>query len=262
MEFRRDIASKINITGHRGGGFEFENSIASFRIAIEKGLSEIEFDIYLTSDKVPVVLHGSEQHEIGFDWPDNTFTKNTLVDDMTLAQVKSITLPNEEKIPTLEEVLELWKDKIRLMLDIKSKNLEVIQIIFDMLKDKGYTKDSVNFVSFDHNLLKEIKKLDPEYLCGYLYEWYDEMDQEYYLNNGDTWNVPISHLTTELAENWKKKGLDIVVYFPREYPEDPKYYPFVLECGVKNLVSDKPLEFMEYLESVKTTEKSVSSITI
>jgi glycerophosphoryl diester phosphodiesterase len=46
------------IVGHRGGGtLAPENTLAGIRKAAELGLGGVEFDVMLTSDKVPVLIH-------------------------------------------------------------------------------------------------------------------------------------------------------------------------------------------------------------
>ena len=50
---------KVFIEGHRGVNREFfENSIESFKQAIKYNLDSIELDIWLTKDKIPIVIHG------------------------------------------------------------------------------------------------------------------------------------------------------------------------------------------------------------
>jgi len=49
------------IIGHRGNAAEFpENTLPALESAVELGLKHIEFDVQLTADKVPVVLHDAE----------------------------------------------------------------------------------------------------------------------------------------------------------------------------------------------------------
>ena len=46
------------VIGHRGGFFGPENSMKGFRGAIDNNLEGIEFDVWLSKDNVPMVLHG------------------------------------------------------------------------------------------------------------------------------------------------------------------------------------------------------------
>lgn len=44
--------------GHRGGNFGPENSMKNFRGSISNNLEGIEFDVWFSKDKVPMILHG------------------------------------------------------------------------------------------------------------------------------------------------------------------------------------------------------------
>jgi len=48
------------VIGHRGGFFGPENSMKGFRGAVENNLEGIEFDVWLSKDNVPMVLHGGD----------------------------------------------------------------------------------------------------------------------------------------------------------------------------------------------------------
>ena len=48
----------IIVEGHRGYCAKYpENTMVSFEAAMELGVDAIEFDVWLTSDKVPVLIH-------------------------------------------------------------------------------------------------------------------------------------------------------------------------------------------------------------
>ena len=52
-------ARRIKIEGHRGGRLDYENTLNAYQLAIDHKLDSIEFDIWLTRDKVPIVIHGA-----------------------------------------------------------------------------------------------------------------------------------------------------------------------------------------------------------
>ena len=46
------------VFAHRGLPVKFaENSLQGFKYAVEHGAEGVEFDVHLTKDKVPVVMH-------------------------------------------------------------------------------------------------------------------------------------------------------------------------------------------------------------
>lgn len=88
------------IIGHRGAPiYEPENTIESFKKAIEFGVAFVECDVHLTKDGKIVVIH------------DPTLERTTngtgFVKDYTLEELQKLNIGNNYKIPTLEEVLRL-----------------------------------------------------------------------------------------------------------------------------------------------------------
>lgn len=91
---------KTLIFGHRGIPTQFpENSLAGFQYAIENGVEGLEFDVQLTRDRVPVIMHD--------EWIDRTTTGMGPLTDFTYAQLKQFRLVNGESIPTLDDFLAL-----------------------------------------------------------------------------------------------------------------------------------------------------------
>jgi glycerophosphoryl diester phosphodiesterase len=253
----KQLASKLRIMAHRGGFLCHENSLNCFKIAIEQHIHCIEFDVWLTKDYTPVVIHGSEEGEIEYENEATNVFRHSLISDLTLEQVKSITLPNNEKIPTLEEVLSLCRDRMNLNLEIKDKKIDICQIVLDLLGKYNFDKNSVVFSSFEHKVMDHMKTLDPSYKLGYLYEYYDQMDPDYYPKHGDSCNIPYNHLTLELVNNCKSRGQEVSIYFPSTVKEDPMYYRNIIELGVSSFISDKPLDAMRYIQQIISDEVEV-----
>ena len=91
-----------------------ENSLASFRGALQLGVG-MEFDIHRTADGKVVVFH------------DATLTRMCgdprRITEMTLKELRQLSLlGTDEKIPTLEEVLELVGDRVPLVVELKGEN--------------------------------------------------------------------------------------------------------------------------------------------
>src|SRR5579864_6976064 len=91
-------AGRILVGGHRGNPAEHpENTLASYRSAVELGVDLIECDVHLTADDQLVVIH------------DHTLERTTngvgLVRDKTLAELRELDAGGGERLPLLEEVV-------------------------------------------------------------------------------------------------------------------------------------------------------------
>ncbi|GIH19396.1 glycerophosphodiester phosphodiesterase [Rugosimonospora africana] len=92
------MARPFRITGHRGAmGYMPENTLASYRQAVQDGVDEIELDLRLSKDGHIVLLHDSTV--------DRTTDGHGAVEDLTLAELQSLDAGAGERIPTFDEAL-------------------------------------------------------------------------------------------------------------------------------------------------------------
>ena len=96
------------IFAHRGAsGYESENTLEAFALAVEQGAMEFELDVQLSRDGQMVIIHDENVDRVcnGTGW----------VKDYTLEELKRFQVSTPEgkkgRIPTLREVLELVKTK-------------------------------------------------------------------------------------------------------------------------------------------------------
>lgn len=149
---------------HRGlhGNGVPENSISAFIEAVENGFGA-EFDVHLTADGQLVVIH------------DYTLKRTTgvkgIVEELTLKQIKEYFLENtDEKIPTLEEVLEIFEGKAPIIIELKATNTNYIKLskaVADCLENYN---GEYCIESFDPRCVRWFKKHKPEIIRGQLAE--------------------------------------------------------------------------------------------
>ena len=118
---------KTVLTAHRGASFEYpENTIPAFEAAVKAGTHFIEFDLYVSKDGVPVVLHDKTI--------DRTSNGSGRPEDLTLAELKSFNYSyyhhgerhNEPmyevcEIPTFEEVLQKFSGVVCMNIQLNGK---------------------------------------------------------------------------------------------------------------------------------------------
>ena len=123
----------MKIISHRGYSSQRpENTISSFDYSLEKGFQYIEFDIHMTLDGVPVVMHD--------ETVDRTTNGSGQIKEMTWNEIKSLDAGswfNErfsfEKVPTLEDVLKRYSGKAHLFIEIKSEETNLMKALRDLL---------------------------------------------------------------------------------------------------------------------------------
>ena len=149
--------------GHRGNPAENpENTMRSFRSAIDVGCDLIECDVHLSADGRLVVIH------------DHTLERTTngagLVRDHSAAELRKLDAGDGEKIPLLQEVVELALGKVGLVIEIKQvpplyPGLE--EKLVNMLRQLGALSECA-VVSFNHMAIHELRKIEPSLQLGIL----------------------------------------------------------------------------------------------
>ncbi len=92
-------AQRPLIIGHRGASADApENTLAAFALAQEQGADGIEFDVQLSADGWPVIIHDSNLAR--------TTNGQGQVQQLTLAQLQELDAGAGQTIPTLDEVFE------------------------------------------------------------------------------------------------------------------------------------------------------------
>lgn len=138
--------AKIKIIGHRGAkGLAPENTIASLMKAIEHGVDEIECDIRVTSDRVPILLHDPSLHDPAGN--------KLLVSDLTLAELQA----HKPDLTTLDEAIRSVNRQVPLVIEIKPA--EPVQPVVDVLQQyltSGWQTTDFLLASFSLKTLQEI----------------------------------------------------------------------------------------------------------
>ena len=150
--------SKINpifLSGiaHRGlHNEEFtENGLKAFQNAIDHKVA-FEFDIHLTKDKELVVCHDESLKR--------TTGKEGIIEDLTLKEIKdNYRLFDGGEIPTLQEVYDLNKEKVPMVIELKvfRKNYKELAEIFRKTLINIKDKSNVIIISFDPRSLWPLK---------------------------------------------------------------------------------------------------------
>lgn len=151
------------IFGHRGASkFAPENTLASFKLAIESGAPAIELDVMLSADQEVVVIH---DHTV-----DRTTNGSGCVNRMNLKELKSLDAGIKfspkykgEKIPTLNEVLEYLPSNFLINIELKnyhSLNDLLVPKVCEIIQ-KQKKAFSVFFSSFYPGNLFKLRKILP-----------------------------------------------------------------------------------------------------
>ncbi len=151
---------------HRGlhGNGVPENSMAAFRLALQKGYG-IELDIHLMKDGRLAVIHDASLKR--------TTGSDVKIEDLTAEDLKNYRLEGtDEQIPLFAEVLELFSGKAPMIIELKAErnnHAALCAAACEMLKDYD---GAYCLESFDPRCIRWLRKNKPDIVRGQLAENY------------------------------------------------------------------------------------------
>jgi len=232
------------VIGHRGAaGLALENTLTAFKKALEVGVDIAEFDVQVTADGIPVLLHDETLERIA--------GVHINVRNTSFSKLKNITLPNGEKLATLEELLALDSGKLPLFIEVKhakdtNKVLEVIA------REKA--TDYVAVISFHEEALRIAKKKLPTIPRGLIYATPPGKIIEA-RRLGCQIVLPRYTLATEKAVAFAHRlGLKVVAWTVNDTLTATR----LVKRGVDAIASDYPDRMIELRKRLTTTAKRQS----
>jgi glycerophosphoryl diester phosphodiesterase len=171
------MVEKLNrplCVAHRGGShLAPENTLAAFRNALALQVDVVEMDVQMTRDGQLIVFHDSEIARL------TDGTGNIL--DLDFAYLRSLNTAahfhggwaQREQIPTLREVLDLVKRQAKMFIELKYSERDgqhgrypgLVEAVLEDIYAANLL-DSVVLISFDWELLAQVKALAPQAQTG------------------------------------------------------------------------------------------------
>ena len=164
-----NLEDRVQITAHRGGaGVAPENTLAAIRQAIAAGADWIEIDVQESQDGVVVVVHDSDLARVGNN-PVKIWAATA--DELRSVDIGSHFDPafSDERVPTLEEVLQTCKGKAGVNIELKyyghDQDLEnrVIELV-----ERFQMETEIVVMSLESKRIKKFKALRPDWTTGLL----------------------------------------------------------------------------------------------
>ncbi|MCI8387244.1 MAG: glycerophosphodiester phosphodiesterase [Clostridiales bacterium] len=238
----------ILVEGHRGYCDKYpENTLISFDAALDLGVDAMEFDIWLTSDKVPVLSHdGNLLRTCGVD---------KHIRDMSLEELKTLEPCYAAKfgeqfkgkgltVPTLDELLQLCSSKrhdIILGVEIKEYTEETVDLTVELLKKYGFF-DSCYFYAFNARILKYIKCKYNGRTMGYPDFQMREFEKDSY-SYYDEIGLSMSIVKSEILPIYQAKGLPIHMYCA----DTENDVELCIQSGASLITANNPIALMKRL---------------
>jgi glycerophosphoryl diester phosphodiesterase len=165
------VRGRVQIMAHRGASaYAPENTLASFKLAVEQHADWLEMDVQETSDGQLIVIHDLTV--------DRTTNGHGNVRNFTFEQIRQLDAGSwfdpkyaGERVPTFEEVVAYARDAgVRIFPETKDPRFSpgIEEKMAAIIAAYGY-EDRTIVQSFDGSSLERMRKIDPKLRLAALY---------------------------------------------------------------------------------------------
>ncbi len=231
------LVGETKCCAHRGASSTHpENTVAAFKEAVRLGADMIEFDVGLTSDGAPVILHDPTV--------DRTTDGSGPLESFTFEALRRLDAGRHkgeafagERIPTLQETLEAIPPGIVLNVHLKASP-GVEDTTLDVLRRMGRLGDAV--IAGEAHQMERVREIEPAARrCNLTGQ--GAGDAEGYIERcvelGVEW-LQFFHpqVTPESVRLAHERGITVNCFFANDEAEMRRQ----IECGVDYILTDYP----------------------
>ncbi|MCM3722946.1 glycerophosphodiester phosphodiesterase [Solibacillus isronensis] len=235
---------QVSNVAHRGAtAYAPENTIAAFDLAVDMKADYIEIDVQRSKDGELVLIHDTTV--------DRTTDGTGKVGDLTFKQLRSLDAGSwkgeqftGEPIPTFEEVLDLYRGKVGILIELKAPELypgieeQVAAALIERNLDKPQN-EKIIIQSFNFESIKKMDQLLPQVPIGVLTSNRADTTLEAlqeFSTYSDWFNPSYGIVTEELVNQVHSLGMQIGSWTVRSQ----EAADFLFEMGVDAIISDYP----------------------
>ncbi|WP_404458989.1 glycerophosphodiester phosphodiesterase [Oceanobacillus kapialis] len=239
------------IYGHRGSMGTFpENSLIGFLNAVEDGVDGLELDVHLTKDGEVVVIHDESI--------DRTTDGSGLIKDLTMEEISQFSTGNRfshlasftnewraEKVPTLQEVLELLEPyDTELNIELKTYIEPYVGLeerVNDIVANYGNGRKIV-YSSFHLPTLVNMKRINPQANIAWLLNHPVSRPDDYL----EAFELESLHVSSKVAFQQAKKWQEILPLLRVWTVNESNDIKQLLDLRVGAIITDYPEKAIFY----------------
>jgi glycerophosphoryl diester phosphodiesterase len=233
------------IIAHRGYRTKYpENTLAAFSAALDIGVKMIELDVMLTRDRKMVVIHDATL--------ERTTDGHGQVNSYTLQELKELDAGSwfhprfaGERLPSIEEVLDLVRDRALINIEIKSNAYEahhppdaIEKQVVELVRRKN-ALTSVLISSFEWKILENVASMEEAPAIALI--------SKYPADGGNvgrcirlnvfSWHPNCGELKYDQVKIMREQGIRVFPY----NVDSPGEYQRMIQMDVDGIITSDPL---------------------
>jgi glycerophosphoryl diester phosphodiesterase len=247
---RLDVKQDVAITAHRGASASApENTLASFRAALDAGTDYIELDVQQTRDRQVVVIHDGDLMRMGND--------PRKVAELSLAELQSIDIGRKyaarftgEHVPTLQQVIDLVRGRARINVELKYNVPDpgLAPAVVELLRRNDFI-DQVVITSLDYAALKDVRRLEPHLKTGHIVT---AAVGNVVRTDVDFLSLNSARTSASLVRRAHAAGKEVAVWTVN----DPEVMLCMIERGADNIITDNPALLVNVMRDRRSLGKA------
>ena len=232
--------TSVLVDAHRGASAWFpENTLVALEAAVASGADSVEFDVQLSADGVPMVMHD--------DTVDRTTDGSGRVSDLTAAELAALDAGSwkspsfaGERVPTLEACLSLLSGMVRINMELKAAEPRLAALAAKAIEARSLQLQTM-VSSFHLELLVEARRRLPEVWIHHFFERQPPGDfWEGYGHALDSVGVHKDVLTAEVIRWCHAAGRPVWVWTV----DDPDEAVRFAAMGVQSITTNDPARML------------------
>lgn len=237
-----EIRDRVTITAHRGSSAKApENTLAAIEEAIADGADYVEIDVRLTGDGSVVLSHDNNLRRLT--------GVNRSLSDMTLEEARQVDVGSwfgdayaSERIPSLEEVIALTRDRIKLYIELKPAPGDAEELVAAVIEQLPQARhDEVVLASLSSSVIREAKRQAPHLNTTLFAQFVVRGSLD--LRIIDALGLRHNRVTPESVVEAQRRGYELHSWTVNGRAEMSR----LIDLGVDNIITDRPDLLVEVL---------------
>jgi glycerophosphoryl diester phosphodiesterase len=231
------------ITAHRGSSSTTpENTKSSILRAIEDGAGFAEIDVQMSADGVVVVYHDQTLKKLG---------NPTAIDKLAYSEIINSDAGQwfdlifaGERIPRLQDIMEIAKNRIKLNIEIKMYNPKssLPDAVVQLIESNGFVHSCI-VTSFSKKAIKRIKQQNPNIKTGLIVKSQKQINPTFLNSDINIISVKSSEVNSELMKKTAKYKKEVHVWTVN----DEKEMNRMIHAGVTSIITDYPEKLIQLM---------------
>ena len=223
-------AADFSVFGHRGArGHAPENTLKAMTWALEAGLAWIELDVHAVEGRL-VVIHDERL--------ERTTNGSGKLRRRGLDYIRSLDAGDGERVPFLEEVLDLVDKRLKINIELKGRGTARLtaRVLDEYVTRRGWHWDDFMVSSFNLAELRRFGRLVPEVQLGVLIEKRPRTLMFADALHATSINISLTAVDAAFVAKAHRRGYRVYVYTVNDRASSAR----LKSWGVDGVFSDYP----------------------